>query len=289
MLIKSTQITKAFATAFLVIYSLWALFNIGVIGFLMTASIGLISFGVLGRIELASAFTIVLGIVVSMALKAYKSYMKEGFEANSMAVILPGGPQYKVNASGHESAGTYAQPGAPVQDSLVDIAKRIAKIQHGPEPTEVKGFSSSSFVEGFADADSVAKPVPDAGSGAEQKEKASVESPSKPAPIEEATKVNEQMKKDLPKEEFKSQDDGLFRLGQLPTDTKDGPHIDAATTMMNALNALKPKQIEAMTNDTQKLLETQKSLMSMLETMKPMLQDGKQLIDQFGGMFGKQQ
>ena len=38
--------------------------------------------------------------------------------------------------------------------------------------------------------------------------------------------------------------------------------------------------------DTQKLIDTQKSLMMMLGTMKPMLSDGKQLIDTFNQMFG---
>jgi hypothetical protein len=41
-----------------------------------------------------------------------------------------------------------------------------------------------------------------------------------------------------------------------------------------------------MTQDTQKLIETQKSLMSMLGTMKPMLQDGKQMMVNFQEMFG---
>jgi hypothetical protein len=55
---------------------------------------------------------------------------------------------------------------------------------------------------------------------------------------------------------------------------------------MNALNALKPDQIKAMTEDTRKLIDTQKNLMSMLGTMKPMLQDGKEMMQNFQEMFG---
>ena len=55
---------------------------------------------------------------------------------------------------------------------------------------------------------------------------------------------------------------------------------------MNALNALKPDQIQQMSADTQKLIDTQKSLMSMLSTVKPMMQDGKQMMDTFQQMFG---
>ena len=35
-----------------------------------------------------------------------------------------------------------------------------------------------------------------------------------------------------------------------------------------------------------KLIETQKGLMEMLNNMRPVLQDGKQLLDSFSGMFG---
>jgi hypothetical protein len=41
-----------------------------------------------------------------------------------------------------------------------------------------------------------------------------------------------------------------------------------------------------MTADTKKLLETQKGLMSMLNEMRPVLKDGKELLETFSGMFG---
>lgn len=78
---------------------------------------------------------------------------------------------------------------------------------------------------------------------------------------------------------------GLFKLGQIPTDKKGGYHIDAGTTVMNAINALKPDQIKAMTTDTKQLIETQKSLMGMLQTFQPMVQEGKQMMDTFQTMF----
>lgn len=82
------------------------------------------------------------------------------------------------------------------------------------------------------------------------------------------------------------QDNGqLFKLGQIPVDQKGGYHIDTGTTVMNALNALKPEQIKAMTMDTKQLLETQKSLMSMLQTFQPMLNEGKNMMTTFQSMF----
>jgi hypothetical protein len=56
---------------------------------------------------------------------------------------------------------------------------------------------------------------------------------------------------------------------------------------MKALKSLDPDQINAMSKDTQQLIETQKSLMNMMGTMKPMLNDGKELMDTFQQMFGK--
>ncbi len=79
---------------------------------------------------------------------------------------------------------------------------------------------------------------------------------------------------------------GLFKLGQLPGEGKAGPHIDAGTTIMRALGGLNPGQVEALTQDTQKLLETQKSLMSMISSMKPILQDGAGMLQSFQGLFG---
>ena len=80
-----------------------------------------------------------------------------------------------------------------------------------------------------------------------------------------------------------------FKLGVIPEETQGGFHIDQGTTVMNALNALNPDQIKSMTDDTRKLIETQKNLMSMLGTMKPMLQDGKEMMNNFQQMFGNGQ
>jgi hypothetical protein len=78
-----------------------------------------------------------------------------------------------------------------------------------------------------------------------------------------------------------------FKLGEIPSQVKNGPHIDAASTLVKAINSLNPDQIKAMSKDTQQLIDTQKSLMGMLGSMKPMLNDGKELMNTFQEMFGK--
>jgi hypothetical protein len=61
---------------------------------------------------------------------------------------------------------------------------------------------------------------------------------------------------------------------KLPNENDDkGFHLDAGTTFLNAYKALKPDQIAAMTKDTQELLATQKSLVSMLDSFGPLMKD----------------
>ena len=127
----------------------------------------------------------------------------------------------------------------------------------------VPGFGlSGPFVEGFEDAK---KDVPAPASKEDEKNE-------KPAPVKQISKDA------LPQP---------FTLGEIPAQVKNGPHIDAGSTLIKAIQSLNPDQINAMTKDTQQLIETQKSLMGMLGTMKPMLNDGKQLMDTFQQMFGQ--
>ena len=83
----------------------------------------------------------------------------------------------------------------------------------------------------------------------------------------------------------------MFKLGKkykMPvSEGEDGEyHLDAGTTFMNAYKSLKPEQIAAMTKDTQELMETQKQLMGTLQTLKPLITDGKQMMDMFQSYFG---
>lgn len=82
----------------------------------------------------------------------------------------------------------------------------------------------------------------------------------------------------------------FFQLGKKykgPKEEDDSTfHLDAGTTFMNAYKSLKPDQVAAMTKDTQELMQTQKQLMSTLQTLKPLIQDGKEMMNMFQGYFG---
>jgi len=78
----------------------------------------------------------------------------------------------------------------------------------------------------------------------------------------------------------------MLELGKpykLPNEQDDkGFHLDSGTTFLNAYKALKPDQIAAMTKDTQELLATQKSLVGMLESFGPLMQDMNKITGFFG-------
>jgi hypothetical protein len=84
-----------------------------------------------------------------------------------------------------------------------------------------------------------------------------------------------------------------FQLGKkykMPSEEDDAEfHLDAGSTFLNAYKSLKPDQVAAMTKDTQDLMQTQKQLMSTLQTLKPLIKDGKEMMEMFQGYFGSGQ
>jgi hypothetical protein len=202
-------------------------------------------------------------------------------------------------------------------ENLTAISKRVQQLSKR-NVFEPSGVLSSNFVESFADMNTAQQPE-NAGSNTAKPAGENTPSPSTstPASTNQPT-VSKQLEKALPSSNAaaaatpdpKSTDkppqtqqpqptvtsgfsdkgtDGMFKLGSIPTEAIGGSHIDIGTTLMNTLNSLKPDQVKAMTEDTKKLMETQKNLMGMLTSMKPMIQDGKQLMETFGQMFGSSQ
>ena len=258
---NSTQLTVSIANLILFMYIVYAIFFVPFSGSLVSAAVGLISFGLLGSYEAAVALTILAGIFFALLTKR----KAEGFA-----------------------------------DGAAVISERVSAVKHKVRQGEPGGVFASTFVEGFESQDA---------SGSAVHVDTTVASPaSNPAPATATAPVTMTMPGvDVPgatstgatapqpaagavSSGFRSgggkEPEGLFKLGAIPEDAKGGFHIDQGTTVMNALNALKPDQIQQMSADTQKLIDTQKSLMSMLSTVKPMMQDGKQMMDTFQQMFG---
>ena len=179
-----------------------------------------------------------------------------------------------------------------------EVVKWVGDTQHSYQQTpqqlknprrEPAGCYDPS-IEGFADAPQVAAVSSDKKEG-ESKSSTAAPAAATATNAVTSTAVSSGVEKfendkKTATEEFKSATGGLFKLGEMPSEHKDGPHLDAGKTIMQSMSSFDPKAISAMTQDTKKLLETQKGLMSMLNQMRPVLADGRELLSTFSGMFG---
>ena len=162
---------------------------------------------------------------------------------------------------------------------LVLLSFKKAGFVDGPKEISgrIRGMLNPGVgtIQGFADISGNDGMAPDTAPSTEV-----ATAKSEPAPIAKQEKEEKQSN-----DGFQA-DNGLFKLGRLPTESKGGSHVDTGSTISNALKALKPEQIKEMTRDTQQLLETQKNLMEMLKTFAPMISEGKEMMHTFNGMFG---
>ena len=162
---------------------------------------------------------------------------------------------------------------------LVFISLKKAGFIDGPKEISgrIRGMLNPGVgtIQGFADVSGNDGMAPDTAPSTEV-----ATAKSEPAPI--AKQEKEEKKSN---DGFQA-DNGLFKLGRLPTESKGGTYVDTGSTISNALKSLKPEQIKEMTRDTQQLLETQKNLMEMLKTFAPMISEGKEMMHTFNGMFG---
>lgn len=252
--------TYHISLALLGLTAVYLLMYSGMTGILLVAAATMISAAFLESVEMVTAVCVISALLYVLVFKRYIKHLE------------------------------------PFQDSAASIKSRIGSIQQkysqkGQQQQQPQGVYHKS-VEGFADVSS------------EKKEGAPSESSSATQIVpqvdsEEVTRVTEAMEnedkskdeekdkdKKIAKEDFQSATNGLFKLGQMPSENTGGPHLDAGSTIMKAMSSFDKNTVSAMTADTKKLLETQKGLMSMLNEMRPVLKDGKELLETFSGMFG---
>lgn len=268
--LELTKQTGVIALALFSLYFVYGMFHIPVVQYLVSLAVGGLAYGITDRYE----FAIIALLVMHFLYPAFN------------------GPKAVQGYEGFADAGT-----------LPAIMERARAVRN--PLSHVKGVGSST-TEGFEDANATDMTVSETKSGSTENTK-DVSASSKPAPTETEQANTETKEKKAPSTEAAPttisaqgvppvnqpsapetfQDNGnLFKLGVIPTDIKGGFHIDSGTTIMNALKALKPDQIANMTSDTKQLIETQKSLMQMLQTFSPMVKEGKDMMDTFQTMFG---
>ncbi len=282
--------TKTVAHIIGAVYIAYAIFMVGIPGLLMSLAIGLIVLGIQGSMELAIAAAVLVGLLMKYVFKC----RADGFMNFSAQEVTE-------RIQGMQAAA----PSAPTVQgfqtmSPAEVVQRVAgmrgasKLQSppvgydgrmGPGP---QGVMASNFAEGFAnpDANTDATNSSDSTSASTPATPSSTNASASAPPASNAAPNAEPTKPSS--SGFQSnKNDGLFRLGEIPSEGAGGPHLDAGSTILNAIQNLNPGQLKNMTDDTRKLLDTQKSLLSMLETMKPMISDGSQLLNSFNTMFGK--
>jgi len=249
---KFNQTTYNLSLGIAIVFALYSLVYSGLTGVLVCSSIALITASFVNTFEIVVAISVIAGLFYIYFLRKWLIRF-EPFQNQD-------GPK-KISARVQGMEKNYH----PVQQELKD--PRL-------EPQGVY----DPAIEGFED---VAPKV--------AKDGASSESSSAPNQRENEVKHPVEQKKteeEMKKEELMSATGNLFKMGQLPSEHASGPHLDSGSTLLKAMESFKPEQISSMTEDTKKLIETQKNLMGMLTSMRPVLQDGKQLLDTFSGMFG---
>jgi len=298
--LQFTKQTSTVALIFFTVYFVYGIFYTPLVQFLVALSVGGIAYGISDSYEVATIallainylFPIVFrpaevngyegfvsqenpkskpteisGRVSSLKVQGVGSKMTEGFEdAEEVDMTISETKKKSVNSEATVAKSTPASAGAEEEmPQSQDLEKMAAMMQTMMKTMNSTGASASvkpSAPTGAYDAPAAKKISED-----------NIPPAYQPAT---ATETFQSSQKEAP---------GLFKLGQIPTDVKGGHHIDAGTTVMNAINALKPDQIKAMTMDTKQLIDTQKSLMGMLQTFQPMVHEGKQMMETFQEMF----
>ena len=258
---KFNQLTYHISIVILVITALYTLVYAGLTGLLLTSAVTLLAAAFIDEFEVVAAITIIFALFYTMFLKRYLQKLEPFTDKEIIKRVKDMEMQYQpqkqnINMETSQPAGCYN----PSIEGFEDISK-----------SGVSGGSSSA-----------SGPAP-------AKTGDAIPSPEVAKVTQAVSAQENDTKKDMSKistEEFKSATGGLFKLGEMPSENKDGPHLDAGKTIMQAMSNFDPKTISSMTDDTKKLLETQKGLMSMLNQMRPVLADGRELLQTFSGMFG---
>ena len=262
--------TDKISLGILALYAVYGIFAIPFVYFMLSLAVGLIVYSTSDSIEYTVVAVLLTGVLTVLISQARRP---EGF--------VDGGAMISKRVESIRRP----QAKAPIGVYASGFVEGFSDLSDNPVPTETKPEAA----EPEAAAPAAAAPAAST-PGANAVAKTVAAATAATAPSTSTTTSSSSQPAAITKSGFQDANspstEGLFKLGSIPQDTKGGFHIDQGTTVLNALNALQPDQVKRMSEDTQKLIDTQKSLMMMLGTMKPMLSDGKQLIDTFQTMFG---
>ena len=297
---RFTEETRKVALVFFTFFFVYGLINTPVVQFLVCLAVAAIAQGVSDSYEVALIAFLMMNYIYPMfsrrSVAGYSNKVYASASANASEGFVD------VSAITSRIKNMVTGVGSPMTEGFADASDNdltLNKSEESENSSDVTATTKPSSASATTDVDatvdknaqlakmtqmmsSVLKNMGDKAPSSNEVRQEAKDAHAPPA----ATKISEQNVPAVtqPAESF-TDNGGLFKLGQIPSEAKGGFHIDAGTTVMNAINALKPDQIKAMTQDTKQLIDTQKSLMGMLQTFQPMVQEGKQMMDTFQTMF----
>lgn len=247
---RFNKLTHNISLAVIAIFAIFTLIYSGITGVLLCSSIALLTAAFVDSFEVIVAITVLFGLFYHYFLKKVLRRFEPFQNKNDSKQII---------------------------QTIQKIQNK--KINRGPEGVH------ESFIEGFED---LQPTVPKEGSSSNSTPASSkrIEEVKMPSELESTVTDTNDKEKNKEKEEFESATGSLFKPGKLPSENAAGGFLDGGSTLLKSMEAFNPEQMKSMTTDSKKLLETQKNLMEMLQSMQPVLKDGKQLLDTFSGMFG---
>ena len=291
---RFTEETRKVALVFFTFFFVYGLINTPVVQFLVCLAVAAIAQGVSDSYEVALIAFLMMNYIYPMFSRRSVGYSNKVYASASASSPASEG-FVDVSAITSRIKNMVTGVGSPMTEGFADASDNdltLNKSGESENSSDVTATTKPSSASTDATVDKNAQlakmtqmmssVLKNMGDKAPLQEAKEADAHAPPA----ATKISEQNVPAVtqPAESF-TDNGGLFKLGQIPSEAKGGFHIDAGTTVMNAINALKPDQIKAMTQDTKQLIDTQKSLMGMLQTFQPMVQEGKQMMDTFQTMF----
>jgi hypothetical protein len=285
---KFNNTTKTIAYSLLGLWGLYIFIKRGLIGLLLSGSIALIAAAFLPDIEAVAGIVVIGGylslVILDRVLGHWEPFMDTPKEITGRLSKISHAPSITVESPSNN--GTTGITG--VYDSCIEGFEDVSdakKDKEGDMNSTTGASNTSSPSPAITQALSQLSPqfqqqIANAVQTLTSQQVAAAATPSTGSA--QASPSTE--KQESP---FRSDPAGLFKLGEIPTESREGPIIDAGATFMKALQALDPTQIKSMTEDTAKMVDAQKNLIGLLNTMKPILQDGQKLMSTFTSVLGQ--
>ena len=279
---KFNELTFNISLGMMAIVGLYTLVYSGLTGLLLAASVALIAASMLDSFELITVATVLFVLFYTYFLKGmlrrFEPFQNQQEEARDIVTLLAK-MEKNYDQVQQSPAGPCRAPAGVFNPSVEGFASAgpgKETDEHGAPSNE--SFAPTSVVKKEAVDPKLSSAVTTTITDTKKETKKGDVMPSKTPTLK-----NE---KNISSEEFQSATGGLFKLGEMPSENKDGPHLDAGQTLVAAMKSLDPNTVSEMTSGTKQLLETQKNLMGMLKSMTPVLAEGRELLSTFSGMFG---